>query len=79
MQVSKRGVGSGAWGLLLVLAVLVLVTVVATPGWAQDGQALVVADGPDPAAETPQDDSLLTLIVGTGPTGWLFMGVLLVF
>ncbi len=40
----------------------------------------VVAAGPAPAAdEEAVDDSLLTLIVGTGPTGWLFMGILLIF
>ena len=75
MKLSERG----AWRLGLVLAMLVLVTVVATPVGAQDNQAQVVAEGPDPAAEDEQDDSLLTLIVGTGPTGWLFMGILLIF
>ena len=75
MKLSERG----AWRLGLVLAMLVLVMVVATPVGAQDNQAQVVAEGPDPAAEDEQDDSLLTLIVGTGPTGWLFMGILLIF
>ena len=37
----------------------------------------LVADGPE--ADDEKDESLLTLIVGTGPTGWLFMGLLLVF
>ena len=52
MQLSELG----AWRLGLVLAMLVLVTVVATPVGAQDNQAQVVADGPDPAAEDEQDD-----------------------
>jgi biopolymer transport protein ExbB len=82
MQVSERGGSIGLrwlrW-LVLVVAVLAVVTVSAAPVLAQGGPDDLVAAGPDPAADAEPDESLLTLIVGTGPTGWLFMGVLLVF
>lgn len=79
MQVTESGGSIGLRWLVLVAVVLSLVTVSAAPVWAQGGQADVVADGPDRSADAEEDGSLLTLIVGTGPTGWLFMGILLVF
>ncbi len=82
MQVTESGGSIGLRWLVLVAVVLSLVTVSAAPVLAQGGQADVVADGPDrsaDAADAEKDDSLLTLIVGTGPTGWLFMGILLLF
>ncbi len=87
MQVTGRGAGIG----LQALQWLVVVVLMASPvsvmaqddaakgeakGEAKDAVELV-ADGP--AADDENDESLLTLVVGTGPTGWLFMGVLLVF
>jgi biopolymer transport protein ExbB len=79
MQVSASRGSIGLRWLVLVAVALSLVTVSAAPVLAQGGQADVVADGPDRSADAEKDDSLLTLIVGTGPTGWLFMGILLVF
>ena len=67
----------------VVAVVFATVTISAMPVLAQadaepeaDG---VVATSPEPAADDDKDESLLALIVGTGPTGWLFMGILLIF
>ncbi len=82
MQVSERAESTGLrwlrWLVPVVIALAVF-TVSTAPVSAQDGPADVVAAGPDPTADAEEDESLLTLIVGTGPTGWLFMGILLVF
>ena len=83
MQVTEREAGIGRQ-VLLWMAVVVLmaspVSVMAQDDAAKDvakDAVELVADGPE--ADDEEDESLLTLIVGTGPTGWLFMGLLLVF
>jgi biopolymer transport protein ExbB len=83
MQVTEREAGIGRQ-VLLWMAVVVLmaapVSVMAQDDAAKDAAkdaVELVADGPE--ADDEKDESLLTLIVGTGPTGWLFMGLLLVF
>ncbi len=69
---------------LLLLALVVIAVINPLAGSrqaiAQDGQ--VAADpvaGSEPLDSQEEDLSLLTLIAGTGPTGWLFMGVLALF
>ena len=83
MQVTEREAGISRQ-VLLWMAVVVLmaapVSVMAQEDAAKDAAkdaVELVADGPE--ADDEKDESLLTLIVGTGPTGWLFMGLLLVF
>ena len=83
MQVTEREAGIGRQVLLWMALVVLMASPVSL--MAQDDAAKdvakdaveLVADGPE--ADDEKDESLLTLIVGTGPTGWLFMGLLLVF
>ena len=83
MQVTEREAGIGRQVLLWMALVVLMASPVSL--MAQDDVAKdvakdaveLVADGPE--ADDEKDESLLTLIVGTGPTGWLFMGLLLVF
>ena len=83
MQVTEREAGISRQVLLWMAVVVLMASPVSL--MAQDDAAKdvakdaveLVADGPE--ADEEKDESLLTLIVGTGPTGWLFMGLLLVF
>ncbi|MBO11981.1 MAG: hypothetical protein CMJ68_14600 [Planctomycetaceae bacterium] len=87
MRVSDLGTRVGrtwcrmARRLVAVAIVIATVAISANPVAAQEDADAdgVVATSPEPAADDDKDESLLTLIVGTGPTGWLFMGILLVF
>ncbi|MBQ17092.1 MAG: hypothetical protein CMJ65_08205 [Planctomycetaceae bacterium] len=68
--------------LLLALVVIAVINPLAgsRPAIAQDGQvAAEPVAGSEPSDSQEEDLSLLTLIVGSGPTGWLFMGVLALF
>ena len=85
MRVSDLGTRVGrtrcrmARRLVAVAIVIATVAISANPVAAQEDVDAdgVVATSPEPAADDDKDESLLTLIVGTGPTGWLFMGILL--
>ena len=67
--------------LLAVVAFALVLPLTETPrALAQDGPGVEeAAEGPAAAATDDDDNSLFDLIVGTGPTGWLFMGILLLF
>lgn len=85
MRGYSRSGGSLLLMLLAVVAFAVLLPLAESPrALAQDGPAAGrPVEGPAPAGEEDKEDkedhSLLNLIVGTGPTGWLFMGILLLF
>ena len=81
MRGNSRNGSSLLLMLLAVVAFALVLPLTETPrALAQDGPGVEeAAEGPAAAATDDDDNSLFDLIVGTGPTGWLFMGILLLF